>query len=441
MFRKYSLCAAAIVLYVLIGLVSSTGFYIDNGVDQTVREKSVELHERQEIEHEILELLGLPDRPNKQHVHPSLRKSAPQFLLNIYHKFTEEMNGGRRRKRYADGANLLTIADERAIGESDVIMSFLNKANRHLPKIRHHRGGHRLWFDTAEIDAERDNNQLLYASLRMYKNRTTERPWDAIVRGRQIVVRASLIGGYDAAKDGHRLELVAEQSVPYNYDGWVELNATQAMQRWVVERVANKGIFVEVYYAESPRKEILPHEVGLILSNRFGRYQPFLVGYCKGPELVKPTAALAGGSGTVGGRSKRSVRRKAGTGTGKRSDRVRNPFLERFGGGGERHKSCQIQTLYVSFRDLNWQDWIIAPDGFGAFFCFGECNFPLNTHMNATNHALIQTLVHLMHPTRVPKPCCAPTKLNPISVLYHIDDANINLKKYKNMVVKSCGCL
>ena len=73
MFRKHSLCAVAIVLYVLIGLVSSTGFYIDNGVDQTVREKSVELHERQEIEHEILELLGLPDRPNKQHVHPSLR--------------------------------------------------------------------------------------------------------------------------------------------------------------------------------------------------------------------------------------------------------------------------------------------------------------------------------------------------------------------------------
>uniref|UniRef100_A0A182PCA3 TGF-beta family profile domain-containing protein n=1 Tax=Anopheles epiroticus TaxID=199890 RepID=A0A182PCA3_9DIPT len=437
MMLKISACAVVIVLVVHVGLVRSSGFYIDNGIDQTVREKSVELHERQEIEHEILELLGLPDRPNKQHVHPSLRKSAPQFLLNIYHKFTEEMNGGKRRKRYADGSNLFTIADERAIGESDVIMSFLNKANRHLPKIRHHRGGHRLWFDTTEIDTERDNNQLLYASLRMYKNRTTERPWDAIVRGRQLVVRASLIGGYDAAKDGHRLELVAEQSVPYNYEGWVELNATQAMQRWIVERVANKGIFVEVYYAESPRKEILPHDVGLILSNRFGRYQPFLVGYCKGPELVKPTAAIAGGSG---GRSKRSTRRKQG-GSGKRTDRARNPFLERFGSGSERQKSCQIQTLYVSFRDLNWQDWIIAPDGFGAFFCFGECNFPLNTHMNATNHALIQTLVHLMHPTRVPKPCCAPTKLNPISVLYHIDDANINLKKYKNMVVKSCGCL
>ncbi|XP_053678525.1 protein 60A-like [Anopheles nili] len=430
--------SSALAFVIDARLVGSSGFYIDNGVDQTVRQKSVELAERQEIEHEILDLLGLPDRPNKQHVHPSLRKSAPQFLLNIYHKFTEESNGGGRsgrRKRFADGSNLFTIADERAIGESDVIMSFLNKANRHLPKIRHHRGGHRLWFDTAELGAD-PSQQLLYASLRVYKNRTTGRPWEALVRGRQVVVRASLIGGYDAIRDSQHLELIAEQAVPYGYEGWVELNATQAMQRWIVERIPNKGVFVEAYYAESPRKATFPHEVGLVLSNRYGRYQPFLVGYCKGPELLHP----AGTTEVASSRSKRSIKRSKPS-TGRRTDRVRNPFLERFGGGPGQQKSCQIQTLYVSFRDLNWQDWIIAPDGFGAFFCYGECNFPLNTHMNATNHALIQTLVHLMHPTRVPKPCCAPTKLNPISVLYHIDDANINLKKYKNMVVKSCGCL
>jgi bone morphogenetic protein 7 len=75
-----------------------------------------------------------------------------------------------------------------------------------------------------------------------------------------------------------------------------------------------------------------------------------------------------------------------------------NPLL---GGSDNNPKSCQIQTLYVSFKDLKWQDWIIAPDGYGAFYCHGECNFPLNAHMNATNHAIVQTLVHLMHPTKV----------------------------------------
>jgi hypothetical protein len=48
--------------------------------------------------------------------------------------------------------------------------------------------------------------------------------------------------------------------------------------------------------------------------------------------------------------------------------------------------------------------------------------------------------VHLMNPEYVPKPCCAPTKLNAISVLYFDDNSNVILKKYRNMVVRACGC-
>uniref|UniRef100_A0A3B3DKX7 TGF-beta family profile domain-containing protein n=1 Tax=Oryzias melastigma TaxID=30732 RepID=A0A3B3DKX7_ORYME len=102
--------------------------------------------------------------------------------------------------------------------------------------------------------------------------------------------------------------------------------------------------------------------------------------------------------------------------------------------------ACRKHELYVSFRELGWQDWIIAPDGYAANYCDGECSFPLNAHMNATNHAIVQTLVHLMNPENVPKPCCAPTKLHAISVLYFDDNSNVILKKYKNMVVRACGC-
>jgi bone morphogenetic protein 6 len=45
-----------------------------------------------------------------------------------------------------------------------------------------------------------------------------------------------------------------------------------------------------------------------------------------------------------------------------------------------------------------------------------------------------------MNPEYVPKPCCAPTKLNAISVLYFDDNSNVILKKYRNMVVRACGC-
>ena len=77
---------------------------------------------------------------------------------------------------------------------------------------------------------------------------------------------------------------------------------------------------------------------------------------------------------------------------------------------------------------------------YSAFFCYGQCSFPLTPEMNATNHAIVQTLVHLMNPSVVPQACCSPTKLSAISVLYFDDSNNVVLKKYSNMVVKSCGC-
>lgn len=87
--------------------------------------------------------------------------------------------------------------------------------------------------------------------------------------------------------------------------------------------------------------------------------------------------------------------------------------------------------------------------------------------MNPTNHAIVQTLVspqtvpdatvtasseaplflppsirqvHFINPGTVPKPCCAPTQLDAISVLYFDDSSNVILKKYRNMVVEACGC-
>ena len=60
--------------------------------------------------------------------------------------------------------------------------------------------------------------------------------------------------------------------------------------------------------------------------------------------------------------------------------------------------------------------------------------------MNATNHAIVQTLVHLVSPTEAPKACCVPTKLGSIAVLYYLEDNNVILKKYRNMIAKSCGC-
>lgn len=40
---------------------------------------------------------------------------------------------------------------------------------------------------------------------------------------------------------------------------------------------------------------------------------------------------------------------------------------------------------------------MIAPQGYSAYYCEGECAFPLDSCMNATNHAILQSLVSAAH--------------------------------------------
>lgn len=65
----------------------------------------------------------------------------------------------------------------------------------------------------------------------------------------------------------------------------------------------------------------------------------------------------------------------------------------------------------------------------------------INLNMSSEREVLLLHQVHLLKPDEVPKACCAPTKLSPISVLFYDDNNNVILKKHRNMVVKTCGCL
>uniref|UniRef100_A0AAV2IZ17 TGF-beta family profile domain-containing protein n=1 Tax=Knipowitschia caucasica TaxID=637954 RepID=A0AAV2IZ17_KNICA len=83
--------------------------------------------------------------------------------------------------------------------------------------------------------------------------------------------------------------------------------------------------------------------------------------------------------------------------------------------------------------------WIIAPSGYDAFFCLGECRFPLADHMNSSSHAMVQTLVNSVNGA-VPRACCVPTSLSPIALLYLDPQDRVVLKNYQDMVVEGCGC-
>ncbi|KAM3871404.1 growth/differentiation factor 6-A [Diretmus argenteus] len=141
--------------------------------------------------------------------------------------------------------------------------------------------------------------------------------------------------------------------------------------------------------------------------------------------LSNRSIGIAGGGG-VGGAA--AARGGGGGGTGGKH------------GSGRRRPRCSRKPLHVSFKDLGWDDWIIAPLDYEAHHCDGLCDFPLRSHLEPTNHAIIQTLMNSMNPEVSPPSCCVPSKLSPISILYIDSGNNVVYKQYEDMVVESCGC-
>lgn len=102
---------------------------------------------------------------------------------------------------------------------------------------------------------------------------------------------------------------------------------------------------------------------------------------------------------------------------------------------------CRKQTMYVNFKDIGWDSWILAPAGYEAFECAGLCSFPLTKDVTPTKHAIVQTLMNLNNPQHAARACCVPTKLEPISLLYLDDTGVVTYKnRFEGMVVAECGC-
>lgn len=101
---------------------------------------------------------------------------------------------------------------------------------------------------------------------------------------------------------------------------------------------------------------------------------------------------------------------------------------------------CKRTPLFVDFKDIGWDTWIIQPLGYEAYECNGVCNPPMTAEVSPTKHAIVQTLLSVKSPERASRACCVPTKLEPISLLYHDNGVITFNHKYEGMVVAECGC-
>ncbi|KAL1509073.1 hypothetical protein ABEB36_003871 [Hypothenemus hampei] len=197
----------------------------------------------------------------------------------------------------------------------------------------------------------------------------------------------------------------------------LKLDLSEAVQRWISDPKNNHGVIVTLLNKSSRKlKHVRLRREAHDDENTWRNVQPILYTYSDDkrnpPTDIKQLAY-------------RIARRKRAARKLRRKDS---------------HYQCMRHKMYVNFSDVGWSDWIVAPPGYDAYYCHGECQFPLADHMNTTNHAIVQTLMNSMSPITVPKACCVPTQLNSISMLYLDVDHKVVLKNYKEMVVIGCGC-
>ncbi|KAM5249085.1 bone morphogenetic protein 8B [Ctenodactylus gundi] len=362
--------------------------------------------ERRDMQREILAVLGLPGRPRPR-VPPAaarLPASAPLFMLDLYHAMAgdDDEDGGSR---------------ERRLGRADLVMSFVNMVERD------HALGHQepQWkefrFDLTQIPA---GEAVTAAQFRIYKAPSTHLLNTTVhVSMFEVVQEHS-----DRESDLFFLDL---QTLRAGDEGWLVLDVTAASDRRLLNR--NKDLGLRLYVETEDGRSVDPGRAGLLGRQAPRSRQPFMVTFFKAsPRPIRAPRAV------------RPLKRRQPKKTNELPHAHKLPGIFDDIHGSHGRQVCRRHELYVSFQDLGWLDWVIAPQGYSAYYCEGECSFPLDSCMNATNHAILQSLVHLMKPDAVPKACCAPTKLSATSVLYYDSNNNVILRKHRNMVVKACGC-
>lgn len=306
------------------------------------------------------------------------------------------------------------VENEEILKDSDVVVSYAASTSDRCPDKD---DAVLLQFDLSETPAEIES--VIGARLRLHLG---TRGSSSVVSVRALMSSKNKTNQQQQQqqRQKRRVRLIDSVEVSSGAKGWIELDVTEALRYWLSrgDKAASLRLSIAAAAAENGTSQPLLGELQ--------REEPFLVGYFKSASKLQQAAVAA----AVSRRWKRSsgLLRPYGGNTA--------PMKKKTSSSGQ----CQLHTLYVRFRELEFDRLIVAPEGYDAQFCAGECHFPLSNHQNATNHAIVQTLVHFLQPGRAPQACCVPTELDALPVIYSRDGRNHVLKKYHNMIIRGCGC-
>jgi len=249
------------------------------------------------------------------------------------------------------------------------------------------------------------------ATLRLFKRRVRRR---RLRPGDRLRVNILQVLSSDRVHGGSRKRLVDSRIVETDEDAtWEEFDVLKAVQEWTTDAASNRGLVVE---AE--------------LEGGIGRVRLSRVVEFAGPGSAehRPTLNLMA-------RSRRRRRRRRRTSRQRRSagDAERHADCRR----GDGETRCCRYPLWVSFREIGWDRWILAPDGYRAFYCDGACP---PRHRVATHFAGIRALVNGIRPDAAPPPCCAATRMAPLTIAHYNRDGRAVVSVFDNMIVDECMC-
>ncbi|XP_068164570.1 bone morphogenetic protein 15 [Antennarius striatus] len=100
---------------------------------------------------------------------------------------------------------------------------------------------------------------------------------------------------------------------------------------------------------------------------------------------------------------------------------------------------CKLHSFRLSFDELGWGHYFIAPPVYNPRFCQGNCPRVLHYGYHSPNHAIIQTVINDLGVGDVPTPSCVPYKYMPMSVLV-VHKKKVEYRELEDMVAESCTC-
>ncbi|XP_020033027.1 bone morphogenetic protein 10 [Castor canadensis] len=368
----------------------------------------------QSMKDEFLKTLNLSDIPMQD----SAKVDPPEYMLELYNKFA---------------------TDRTSVPSANIIRSFKNEDLFSQPVGFNGLRKYPLLFNVSIPHHE----EVIIAELRLYTLVQRDRMlYDGV--DRKITIFEVLESGGD--NDGERNMLVLVSGEIYGLNSeWETFDVTDAIRRWQKSGSSTHQLEVHIESRQDQAEDAGRGQLEIDTSAQ-NKHDPLLIVFSDDQssdkeqkeelnEMIAHEQLLEldslGMDGYSSGPGEEALLQMRSNIIYDSTARIRRNAKGNY---------CKRTPLYIDFKEIGWDSWIIAPPGYEAYECRGVCNYPLAEHLTPTKHAIIQALVHLKNSQKASKACCVPTKLDPISILY-LDKGVVTYKfKYEGMAVSECGC-